>query len=210
MKEAGERARPRAVPTRPAGGSQVRAERTRAAIIDETVACVLEEGFSAASAKHIAERAGVTWGVIQYHFGDREGLLMAVVDTGYDQLRASFSTLEVATGPVRQRVEALVEAAWSVFSSPLAMAGFEIVVATRAQRDPRVTEHLVELGFQLRRLGRQIAVDADPAAQRAAADILWASLQGFTLAQMVMNEPLDFTHERAALVDVLVTYLDPA
>ena len=49
-------------------------------IIDETVRCIVEEGFAAATAKHVAERAGVTWGVIQYHFGDRNGLLMAVVD----------------------------------------------------------------------------------------------------------------------------------
>ena len=55
-------------------------------VIDETVRCVLEEGFGAASAKHITERAGVTWGVIQYHFGDRDGLLMAVVDRGFGDL----------------------------------------------------------------------------------------------------------------------------
>ena len=51
-------------------------------MLDETVRCVIDEGFAAASAKHIAERAGVTWGVVQYHFGDRDGLLMAVVDRG--------------------------------------------------------------------------------------------------------------------------------
>ena len=48
--------------------------------------CVVEEGFEAATAKHVAERAGVTWGVIQYHFGDRNGLLMAVVDEGVARL----------------------------------------------------------------------------------------------------------------------------
>lgn len=57
-------------------------------VIDETVRCVLEEGFGAASAEHITERAGVTWGVIQYHFGDRDDLLMAVVDKGFAQLLA--------------------------------------------------------------------------------------------------------------------------
>jgi AcrR family transcriptional regulator len=45
----------------------------RAIVIDETIRCILEEGFAAASAKHITERAGVTWGVVQYHFGDRDG-----------------------------------------------------------------------------------------------------------------------------------------
>ena len=77
---------PKIAPRRPAGGSQVRAERTRERVLDETVRCVIDEGFAAASAKHIAERAGVTWGVVQYHFGDRDGLLMAVVDRGLAEL----------------------------------------------------------------------------------------------------------------------------
>src|SRR5207249_7757719 len=85
--------RTRIAPTRPVGGAQARAERTRALIMDETVRCVVEEGFAAASAKHIAERAGVTWGVIQYHFGDRDGLLAAVVESGFDELRARMATV---------------------------------------------------------------------------------------------------------------------
>src|SRR5690625_7778871 len=73
----------RVAPRRPAHGNQARAERTRALAIDETVRCVLDEGIAAASAKHIAERAGMTWGVIQYHLGDRYGMLMAVVEQGF-------------------------------------------------------------------------------------------------------------------------------
>jgi hypothetical protein len=45
----------------------------RAIVIDETIRCIFEEGFAAASAKHITERAGVTWGVVQYHFGAATG-----------------------------------------------------------------------------------------------------------------------------------------
>ena len=47
-------------------------------MIEETIKCIREEGFAAASTRHIVERAGVSWGVIQYHFGDRDGLLTAV------------------------------------------------------------------------------------------------------------------------------------
>ena len=85
-------------PRRPANGKQIRADRTRAMVIDETVRCVLEEGFGAASAKHITERAGVTWGVIQYHFGDSDGLLMAVVDCGFSELLASLQDVEPKLG----------------------------------------------------------------------------------------------------------------
>src|ERR1700759_723502 len=85
-------------PRRPVNGKQLRADRTRATVIDETVRCVVEEGFGAASAKHITERAGVTWGVIQYHFGDRDGLLMAVVDQGFGQLLETLRGMEQGLG----------------------------------------------------------------------------------------------------------------
>ncbi len=73
-------------PRRPASGNQPRAERTRQAVINETVRYILEEGFTAPSVRRITERAGLTWGVVQYHFGDLDGLLMAVVDAGLRQL----------------------------------------------------------------------------------------------------------------------------
>ena len=77
---AGQQARSTVSPTRRTSAPRKRGDDTRAKIIDETVRCIVEEGFVAATAKHVAERAGVTWGVIQYHFGDRDGLLQAVLE----------------------------------------------------------------------------------------------------------------------------------
>ncbi len=91
-------------PTRRGETRQQRGDETRAAIIAETVACILEEGFGAASAKHITERAGVSWGVIQYHFGDRDQLLMAVVDEGFAGLQRCLADVDVPNGPLRERV----------------------------------------------------------------------------------------------------------
>ena len=88
-------------PTRRGETRQQRGDETRAAIIAETVACILEEGFAAASAKHITERANVSWGVIQYHFGDRDQLLMAVVDQGFAGLQQTLAEVELPAGPLR-------------------------------------------------------------------------------------------------------------
>ena len=122
-------------PRRPANGKQVRADRTRAMVIDETVRCVLEEGFGAASAKHITERAGVTWGVIQYHFGDRDGLLMAVVDSGFSELLAKLREVEpkLSSQIGRARTELLVNTVAEAFLSPTSIAALEILIATRAE-----------------------------------------------------------------------------
>src|SRR5258705_10484268 len=130
---------------RPANGSQLRADRTRALVIDETVRCILEEGFAAASAKHITERAGVTWGVVQYHFGDRDGLLMAVVDKGFAELTEALHELPAGAENARARTDFIVNAAWEAFSSPTSMAALEILIATRPLRDTAATRHPTDL-----------------------------------------------------------------
>src|SRR6201986_1546408 len=94
--------RPRKLRAHQANRSQERSDRTRALVIEETILCVREEGFAAASTRHISERAGVTWGVIQYHFGDRDGLLMAVVDDGVARLLESLSSADVSDLPLRE------------------------------------------------------------------------------------------------------------
>ena len=145
---------PAVAPRRPANGSQLRADRTRALVIDETVRCILEEGFAAASAKHITERAGVTWGVVQYHFGDRDGLLMAVVDKGFAELLEALRELPAGAENVRDRTEFIVNAAWEAFSSPTSMAALEILIATRAMRDSGATQHLADLANHVRQAGQ--------------------------------------------------------
>ncbi|NTY58745.1 TetR family transcriptional regulator [Mycolicibacterium sphagni] len=198
-------------PRRPPGGSQLRADRTRDAVLDETVRCVVEEGFAAASAKHIAERAGVTWGVVQYHFGDRDGLLMAVVDRGFTELLELLrSSLPPRTGDQtrRTRVELVVHAAWEAFSSPTSRASLEILIGTRAMRDKRATRHLVELHRAITDLSADIAEGLDSPHAAAIGDLIWATMRGLVITQLVMAGPLRNSRELTALVDVICSYLD--
>ena len=191
-------------PTRPATGSQTRADRTRAAIIDETVRCVLEEGFSAASARHVAERAGVTWGVVQYHFGGPAGIFAAVVRAGYDDTLARLEAVTVAGDSTRDRVQSVVDAAWAAFSSPLARAGFEILVATRPHRDASDDARLADVGRQFHRLGGLLSPERPDVG-----DLMFAAVRGLALNQMMLARELDSRRERALLVDVLTQYLHP-
>jgi TetR/AcrR family transcriptional regulator, regulator of cefoperazone and chloramphenicol sensitivity len=191
-------------PTRRGETRQQRGDETRAAIIAETVACILEEGFGAASAKHITERAGVSWGVIQYHFGDRDQLLMAVVDEGFAGLQHCLAAVDVPSGPVRERVSAVVEAAWPAFSNPTSMAAQEILVATRVGRDRKLNRHLAELNDGLDALGAKLVPDGDGP---AIAGVIWACLRGWTLPQMVSVTPYDSSRQRQTLIDMLTLYL---
>jgi len=156
---AGQRAGRSVSPTRRTNAPRKRGDDTRSKIIDETVRCIVEEGFAAATAKHVAERAGVTWGVIQYHFGDRNGMLMAVVDEGVARLVDSLSSADVSELPLRERIEVVVDTAWSCYSSPTSLAAFEILRAIRGGPDESSRRHLLEMNEAIGQLGRLIADD---------------------------------------------------
>lgn len=197
-------------PRRPVNGKQLRADRTRAMVIDETVRCVLEEGFGAASAKHITERAGVTWGVIQYHFGDRDGLLMAVVDRGFGELLECLRGMESELGSTsgHARAELVVNAVADAFLSPTSIAALEILIATRADRADVDQQHLLELFSTLTRLGRYVADGLEPERADAVGNLIWSTLMGAMVAKMAMPGPVDVGRELRALTDVVAAYVD--
>jgi AcrR family transcriptional regulator len=199
-------------PRRPANGKQVRADRTRAMVIDETVRCVLEEGFGAASAKHITERAGVTWGVIQYHFGDRDGLLMAVVDRGFSELLARLREVEpkLTSHVGRARTELLVNTVAEAFLSPASIAALEILVATRASRADVDQRHLVDLFTTLTDLGRYVAEGLEPERADGVGNLVWTTLMGAMVATMAWPNPIDVSRELRALTDAITAYVDHA
>lgn len=191
-------------PTRRTSAPRKRGDDTRARIIDETVRCITEEGFGATTAKHVAERAGVTWGVIQYHFGDRNGLLMAVVDDGVARLLTSLSSVEVGGLDLRQRIEAVVDTAWSCYASPTSLAAFEILRATRGSLGEQSREHLLAMNDAINRLGRLVS---DDPADSGVTEVIWASLRGIILAQMIVGGEFDWQAERRALIEMVSHYL---
>jgi AcrR family transcriptional regulator len=193
-------------PTRPTTGSQPRGDRTRRRIIEETVRCVLEEGFAAASANHVAERAGVTWGVIQYHFGSRDGLFSAVVEAGFAELTAAMADLSLPAGLTKDRVRALVDTAWVAFSSPTSRASLEILIVTRPGRDPETERQLAGMARGLRRLGRSLGVPDS----EVLGDLIWAFLRGLVMERMVVEGPIDSERQRSLLIDVIADHIERA
>jgi TetR/AcrR family transcriptional regulator, regulator of cefoperazone and chloramphenicol sensitivity len=191
-------------PTRRTSAPRKRGDDTRAKIIGETVRCITEEGFAAATAKHVAERAGVTWGVIQYHFGDRNGLLMAVVDDGVARLVESLSSIDVSELPLRERIEEVVDTAWRCYSSPTSMAAFEILRATRGGPGESSPRHLLEMNSAISQLGRLITQDP---AKAGVAEVIWATLRGVVLARMITGADIDWSRERRALIDMVTLVL---
>src|SRR4249920_734362 len=98
----------------PEGGLQARkAQRTRARLIDATLAIILEQGLGAATAAGIARRAGVTWGAAQHHFGSKANIFEAILASAYARYVAIMSEPALRRGSRTQRSGRFIARLWS-------------------------------------------------------------------------------------------------
>lgn len=193
--------RARTAPRRPSTGRQERGDRTRELLIDETVRCIREEGFSAASARHIIERAGLSWGVIQHHFGDRDGLLTAVIEDAVDRLSAS---LDLLADPAQVTdTEELVRATWEAFANPNAMAGLEILIGSKQLRGALQGRLMQRLGTALANMMARL--DAATSGEHAAAlgMLLWTTPVAMMIAEMFAAHPLSTKDAQKAVAALI-------
>ena len=176
-------------------------------MIEETIRCIHEEGFVAASTRHITDRAGVSWGVIQYHFGDRDGLLAAVIEHAFATLLSNLEDLADAAeqvSDVRQRAESLTSTAWQVLFTPTSMTAMEILIATRCMRGALDENQLAGVQSALTRIAHLIG-DTPHAAPIAS--LLWAGPVGMMVAQMVIAPELSTEPEQRALAALIGDHL---
>ena len=92
-------------------------ELTRNKVIQAAIDCIYEEGFHAAHTNRIAESAGVSWGVLQYHFGDKDGLLQAVLDRTFTGFADKLADTNLSDRQLKPRIRSLISVIWSLVSS---------------------------------------------------------------------------------------------
>jgi TetR/AcrR family transcriptional regulator, regulator of cefoperazone and chloramphenicol sensitivity len=189
--------RPLAIPAQDHG----RDSASRQRLIDAAVECILDQGFYRASSNAIAERAGVTWGVIQYHFGNREALMLAVLEDGARRLTDTLRNAEIADGTVTERVAQYMDILAGHYASPTYLAFTQVLL--NLTHDPRTTRQTRETMNsiaetatpELRRLQRQVlaGTGAHSPAMRA---VLLHALRGLALSH-VMLDTLPGEHDDA-------------
>jgi AcrR family transcriptional regulator len=99
------------------GKDASRSAGTRTKLIDAAIGTLKDEGFSGASARAIAERAGLNQGLIFYHFGSVANLLLAGLDSvsarrmgqygeAVDRVGSPTELVDVATAIFREDLDA--------------------------------------------------------------------------------------------------------
>lgn len=105
-----------------------RTAETRGRIKAAVVEAIMEVGFQRATAAEISRRSGVSWGAAQHHFGDKDGILAAVLVDSFNQFAAGLAGVSVEDRSLEQRVALFIDAAWKHFGSDQYRCTFEILL----------------------------------------------------------------------------------
>lgn len=113
------------------GRQALKTKLTREKIITAVIGLIKEGGFSNASSSRIAERAGMTWGAAQHHFGSKEDILAAIMDISHERFSERMADPRLHGGALSTRAEFFVEQMWAHYQDDLYLVTVEILLATR-------------------------------------------------------------------------------
>jgi AcrR family transcriptional regulator len=120
-----------------------RSATTRQALLDATIACLVEEGYANTTTARVAERAGVSRGAHLHHFQTRSALVAAAVEhlrvRRAEELMAAADALP--SGP--ERVTQALDLLWRSYTSPLFQGALDLWSAGRT--DAELRSHLVKI-----------------------------------------------------------------
>jgi AcrR family transcriptional regulator len=122
------RPRLRAAPPRARRSHAERTAETRARILAAVVDSIAEAGFQRTTAAEITRRAGVTWGAVQHHFGDKDGILLAVLDDSFRRFAERLEAVPLDGVPIEKRVRLFLDRAWAHFASREYASTYEILL----------------------------------------------------------------------------------
>ena len=114
------------------GRQALKSKNTREKILQSAISLIKEGGYSSAS----AERAGMTWGAAQHHFGSKDEILDTVMMLSHEKFTALMATPDLRQGSLSDRVDLFVDRMWEHYQGDLYLASQEILLASRTVDPP--------------------------------------------------------------------------
>lgn len=190
-----------------------RGESSRQHVLDVALRLLASGGPDAVSVKMIAKEANVTWGTVQYQFGDADGFwaatILHILDTAGPNVWARPSA-----GSVEKRVAEIVDLLWNAYDSPYnaAVSNLRAALAkdrTELERNyPRTATALDALEDNLHKQFREFfdGITVDPRHARQVSALLPAALQGL-YAERTFGSRVDIDDALAGLREAVTLYM---
>jgi AcrR family transcriptional regulator len=179
---------------------QERSRATQQRLLEATVGCLVDHGWSGATTTVIAERAGVSRGAQLHHYPTRAALVLAAVEHLADrratEIRAEATQL---TDRAEDRVDQVIDMLAAAFTGPLFVAALEVWVAARTDGELRAALVPLEarVGREMHRLAVDLlGVDESRPGAREAVQATLDLLRGLGVANLLSDD----SHRRHALL----------
>lgn len=181
--------------------------RTRRQVLRAAVGCIAEKGVAGATAAEIARRCGLSWGVIQYHFGDRLGLFLAIIENTADSLTHAFDNLESSHPALSDRVRVLLEETWTLLTSDAyrVLLEIELQLGRDSTHEAEVRRYARLARSTFLESWRKALPECPPTRVDEAAQLAIAALRGLALERAVEGPR---SHKRPQRAIVLRSVLD--
>jgi AcrR family transcriptional regulator len=184
---------------------QARGEATRLRILEETLSCIVDEGYAQTSTVRVCERSGTSRGSLLHQFPTRAGLMAAAVAHLFAQLTADFADAFAAIQPdpsrgVARRVAVAGELLRKAYADPRLAAVLDLYAAART--DTELMAALKPVAARHRRAVREVAGKLFPttaSSKRASRrlDVVLDALQGLAFRGVVLAAGAEETIEGA-------------
>jgi AcrR family transcriptional regulator len=187
-------------------------ERTRAMrarLLEATVDCLVEHGFSGTSTTLVSERAGVSRGAQLHHFPTKNDLVVAAVKHLTEMRGAELAAAAERLPSGAPRTRAVLQMLEEHFTSPVFTAALELWVAARS--DEALLAEVEPLEQRVGREAHRLTVEALGAdeTQPGARELVQATLdlvRGLGLANTITDD----TRRRGRILDEWARTLDRA
>ncbi len=152
--------------TSPRRSQAERSAATRDALLDATIACLVEDGYAKTTTSRVAERAGVSRGAHLHHFQTRQALVAAAMERLAERRGAELLAAAEDLPQGRERLVQGLDLLWASYANPLFQAALDLWSHARTDADLR--ERLVPVERRLDRQTLAITRQLFPAICRAA------------------------------------------
>lgn len=146
-----------------------RSAATRKALIDATVASLVERGYARTTTTTIVRDARVSLGALSHHFASKTELMTATVTHLLERRQQEFREQVSTVGAGTDRLVTAIDALWAAFSGPTFAAWLELWVG--GLRDPELAPAVLDMQQQFMDSSRALFRELFPPEQYAAAGL---------------------------------------
>jgi TetR/AcrR family transcriptional regulator len=174
----------------------------RGRLMTAAIGVFARKGYAATTVREIVETAGVTKPVLYYHFGNKEGIFLAMMGEALREFEATATGALVTEGFAEERILRFLDSIFALMLDHIdVMRVLEAIYYGPPQGAPFFDFEVIHQRF-IEILGRLIRVGIESGEFRPADpdDLTWAIVGPFEVARgMSLSHPeMDFGRERLA------------